>query len=143
MNGLVVDRPEIERIQSYSEQQLDSLPFGAICLDREGKILSFNQAEVDLSGRKKENVLGKNFFREVAPCTNVQDFAGRFRDGVARGELHTTFPYVFDYQMDPRKVALLQQGDRYGVGLRAGRPEDGTGRVGITSGRTISFCAAT
>ena len=99
-----VDRPEIERIQDYSEQQLDSLPFGAIRLDREGKILSFNQAEVDLSGRKKENVVGRNFFREVAPCTNVQDFAGRFREGVARGEIHTTFPYVFDYQMDPRKV---------------------------------------
>lgn len=100
----LVDRPEIERIQGYSEQQLDNLPFGAIRLDREGKILSFNQAEVDLSGRKKENVIGRDFFREVAPCTNVQDFAGRFREGVSRGEIHTTFPYVFDYQMDPRKV---------------------------------------
>jgi photoactive yellow protein len=100
----VVARNEIERIDGYSEQQLDILPFGAIRLDREGKILSYNQAEANLSGRKKENVLGKNFFREVAPCTDVQDFAGRFRDGVAMGNLHTTFPYVFDYQMDPRKV---------------------------------------
>lgn len=102
--GSEVGRNEIERIQNFTEQQLDTLPFGAIRLDREGRILSFNQAEADLSGRKKENVLGKSFFREVAPCTNVQDFAGRFREGVAQGELHTTFPYVFDYQMDPRKV---------------------------------------
>lgn len=103
-SDFLVDRPEIERIEGYSEQELDSLPFGAIHLDREGKILRFNQAEANLSGRRKENVVGKDFFREVAPCTNVQDFAGRFREGVARGEIHTTFPYVFDYQMDPRKV---------------------------------------
>lgn len=102
--GSEVGRNEIERIQNFTEQQLDTLPFGAIRLDREGKILSFNQAEADLSGRKKENVIGKSFFLEVAPCTNVQDFAGRFREGVTRGDLHATFPYVFDYLMDPRKV---------------------------------------
>ncbi len=102
--GSEVGRNEIERIQNFTEQQLDTLPFGAIRLDREGTVLSFNQAEADLSGRKKENVIGKSFFREVAPCTNVQDFAGRFREGVAQGALHITFPYVFDYLMDPRKV---------------------------------------
>jgi len=100
----LIGRADIERIQNFSEGELDQLPFGAIRLDREGKILSFNQAEADLSGRKKENVLGKNFFTEVAPCTNVQDFAGKFRDGVSAGKLHTVFPYVFDYKMDPRNV---------------------------------------
>ncbi len=99
-----IERAELERIDGYSEQELDSLPFGAIRLDRDGNILSFNQAEVNLSGRKRENVLGKSFFREVAPCTDVQEFGGRFREGVAKGALHITFPYVFDYQMDPRKV---------------------------------------
>ena len=100
----LVGRGEIERIQNYGEDDLDKLPFGAIRLDREGKILSFNQAEVDITGRKKENVVGKNFFTEVAPCTNVQEFAGQFREGVQAGKLHTMFPYVFDYKMDPRKV---------------------------------------
>ena len=100
----LVGRGEIERIQNYGEAELDQLPFGAIRLDREGKILSFNQAEVDLSGRKKENVIGKSFFTDVAPCTNVQEFAGKFREGVQAGKLHTMFPYVFDYKMDPRKV---------------------------------------
>ena len=100
----LIGRADIERIQSFNETQLDQLPFGAIRLDRDGKILAFNQAEVDLSGRKKENVLGKNFFTDVAPCTNVQDFAGKFREGVTTGKLHTVFPYVFDYEMDPRNV---------------------------------------
>lgn len=100
----LIGRAEIERIQGFSEQQLDQLLFGAIRLDREGRILSFNQAESNLSGRKKENVVGKSFFTEVAPCTNVQEFAGKFREGVGKGTLHTVFPYVFDYEMDPRNV---------------------------------------
>jgi photoactive yellow protein len=100
----LIGRAEIERLQNFSETELDRLPFGAIRLDREGRILSYNQAEADLSGRRKESVLGRNFFAEVAPCTNVQEFAGRFREGVAAGTLHTVFPYVFDYKMEPRNV---------------------------------------
>jgi photoactive yellow protein len=100
----LIGTAEIERIQSSSEMELDQLPFGAIRLDREGTILSFNRAEADLSGRKREKVLGKNFFTDVAPCTNVQEFAGRFREGVRLGRLHTVFPYVFDYEMEPRHV---------------------------------------
>lgn len=103
-NENLIGRADIERIQSFTETELDALPFGAIRLDREGQILAFNQAEADLSGRRKENVLGKNFFTDVAPCTNVQDFAGKFREGVRTGKLHTVFPYVFDHEMDPRNV---------------------------------------
>lgn len=100
----LIGRAEIERIEGLGESELDHLPFGAIRLDRDGKILSFNQTEADLSGRRKESVLGKSFFTEVAPCTNVQEFAGRFREGVAKGSLHMVFPYVFDFQMEPRNV---------------------------------------
>jgi photoactive yellow protein len=100
----LVGRTDIERIERFGEAELDALPFGAIRLDKDGKILSFNQAEAELSGRKKENVVGKNFFTEVAPCTNVQEFAGKFREGVQKGVLHTVFPYVFDYEMEPRQV---------------------------------------
>lgn len=103
-NENLVGRADIERIERFTEAELDALPFGAIRLDRDGKIVAFNQAEVDLSGRRKENVLGKNFFTDVAPCTNVQDFAGKLREGVRSGKLHTVFPYIFDYEMDPRNV---------------------------------------
>lgn len=99
-----ISRAEIERIQNLDEKGLDQLPFGAIRLDRNGTILAFNQAEAALSGRRPDAVVGKNFFTEVAPCTNVQEFAGRFREGIEKGQLHTVFPYVFDYRMDPRNV---------------------------------------
>src|SRR5690349_5899699 len=100
----LIDRAEIERIERMGERELDQLPLGAIRLDRNGTILAYNQTEADLAGRKKENVIGKNFFTDVAPCTNVQEFAGKFRDGVQTGKLHTVFPYIFDFQMDPRNV---------------------------------------
>ena len=97
---------ELEAIDRMSENELDLLPFGAIRLDREGRILSYNLRESQLTGRKKEKVIGRNFFTEVAPCTNVQGFAGRFREGVARKDMHAIFPYRFDFEMTPRDVTV-------------------------------------
>jgi photoactive yellow protein len=97
---------ELEAIDRMSEQELDALPFGAIRLDRDGKILSYNMTESKLTGRDPKRVVGRNFFTEVAPCTNVQDFAGRFREGVAKGDMHVVFPYRFDFQMAPRDVSV-------------------------------------
>lgn len=95
---------EIERVTGMTETELDDLPFGTIQLDSDGNVLSFNKSESRLTGRDRQDVIGKNFFDEVAPCTNVQRFAGSFREGVARKELHAVFPYRFDYKMKPRNV---------------------------------------
>lgn len=97
---------DLEKIDRMSEAELDELPFGAIRLDRNGVILSYNMTESKLTGRRRERVIGRNFFTEVAPCTNVQSFAGRFREGVAKGELHAIFPYRFDFEMAPRDVTV-------------------------------------
>ena len=97
---------DLEKIDRMSEQELDSLPFGAIRLDTTGKILSYNMTESKLTGRDPKRVMGRNFFTDVAPCTNVQAFAGRFREGVAKGEMHVIFPYRFDFEMAPRDVTV-------------------------------------
>jgi len=95
---------EIERIEALSEAELDQLPFGAIHLDREGTILSLNQREREATGLAADAVRGKNFFADVAPCANVQEFAGRFREGVEAGSLHAVFPYLFEFPGTPRRV---------------------------------------
>jgi photoactive yellow protein len=100
----LIDRAEIERIQNLGEDDFDRLLLGAIRLDNSGIVLRYNQTEADLVGRKKENVIGKNFFTEVAPCTNVQEFAGAFREGVQKRSLHTVFPYIFDLPTGPLNV---------------------------------------
>jgi photoactive yellow protein len=97
---------QLESIGRMSEGELNALPFGAIRLDISGTVLSYNHAESKLTGRDPKRVVGKNFFTEVAPCTNVQAFAGRFREGMARKDLHAIFPYRFDFKMAPRDVTV-------------------------------------
>ena len=93
-------------IDGFTNKQLDALPFGAIQLDPDGTILQFNEYEANLSNRRAPETLGRNFFRDVAPCTNVRDFYGRFRDGVSRGELNVTFDYLFAFKQAPRHVCV-------------------------------------
>ena len=93
-------------IDTMSEEELDRLPFGAIRLDRVGTILSYNRTEANITGRDPKRVIGRNFFTEVAPCTNVKDFAGRFREGIEQGDMHIIFPFRFDFQMAPRDVTV-------------------------------------
>jgi len=106
MNPNAPTMKEIESVDKMKVQELDTLPFGAIRLDEDGKVLSYNAAEARLTGRDPKRVIGKNFFTEVAPCTNVQSFAGRFREGVAQKKMHVIFPYRFDFQMAPRDVTV-------------------------------------
>jgi len=101
-----LSRAEMLRIDGLAAPELDGLPFGTIQLDRDGRVLAYNRYEADLTGRDPKNVIGRNFFSEVAPCTNVRAFAGRFREGVARAELHEVFPYRFDFEMAPREVTV-------------------------------------
>jgi photoactive yellow protein len=97
---------QLEEIDRMNERELDQLPFGAIRLDKDGKVLSYNRTEANLTGRDPQRVIGRNFFTQVAPCTNVQTFAGRFREGVAKREMHAIFPYRFDFEMAPRNVTV-------------------------------------
>ncbi len=96
---------ELSPLVMMDSQGFDELPFGAIRLNGEGVILGYNRFESRLSGLDSARVIGKNFFTEVAPCTNVQEFAGRFREGIRRGELHAVFPYVFSFS-PPRQVTV-------------------------------------
>jgi photoactive yellow protein len=94
------------KVDSINEAELDSLPYGVIQLDAEGKVLRYNSFESGLSGLAKEKVVGKNFFKQVAPCTDIQQFHGRFQRGVAAGELHCTFRFHFAFQHKPCDVTI-------------------------------------
>ena len=102
-----------------NKDQFDDVAFGAIQLDENGKIIKYNAAEGDITGRDPEAVVGKNFFTDVAPCTNSQEFKGKFDEGVKNGDLNTMFEYTFDYEMKPTKVKVHMKkaltGDTYWV----------------------------
>jgi photoactive yellow protein len=92
-------------IPGLSKEELDKLPFGVIELNRDGVIISFNQAEEGLSRRSKVDAIGRNFFTEVAPCADVQDFRGRFDEFLTKDSLSENFDYV--YYFGSRAVAVM------------------------------------
>lgn len=103
-------------LSKMDDTQIDGLAFGAIQLDEKGTIKRYNAAEGDITGRKPEDVIGKNFFTEVAPCTNRPEFKGKFEEGVKNGDLNTLFEYIFDYKMKPTKVKVHMKQSMTGDG---------------------------
>ena len=93
-------------LNRMAEKDIDKLAFGAVELDKSGTVLRYNAAEGAITGRNPAAVIGKNFFRDVAPCTSKPSFKGVFDAGVRDGNLNTMFEYVFDYQMKPTKVKV-------------------------------------
>ena len=87
-------------VETLTAEELDSLPVGVIQLDRNGTVLQYNETESSLARTSRADVIGRDFFTEVAPCTAVRDFQGRFQDGVARRELDVTFDYQFRFRDD-------------------------------------------
>ncbi|GAC1303050.1 MAG: hypothetical protein NVSMB21_01750 [Vulcanimicrobiaceae bacterium] len=96
-------------LASKTAAEIDQLTFGAIQLDASGKILNYNSAEAAITGRNPDDVIGKDFFHDVAPCAKTPSFEGLFREGVRLGHLNVLFVYVFDYNMMPTQVRVQMQ----------------------------------
>lgn len=97
---------DTENLLATDPSRIERLPFGAIMVDRSGRVLKYNQAEAMISGRTADAVLGRNFFQEIAPCTKGHQFMGAFQKGVQAGQVNTMFEYTFDYKMKPTKVRV-------------------------------------
>lgn len=96
----------LQRVEQLTEDELHALPFGMIQLDEQGNILKFNQTEADLARVRRERQIGRNFFDELAPCTKVKEFYGRFLEGVERQQLYETFGFVFKFEHGWRNVVI-------------------------------------
>ena len=86
--------------------ELDDLPFGVIKVDKAGVVLAYNATEAQLAGRTPSDVIGCNFFVEIAPCTNVPSFAARFHRGIALGQLRDVFPFTFPFPLGSVLVTI-------------------------------------
>jgi photoactive yellow protein len=76
----------IENLALLNRDIADHLPYGFIRLDANGIVLEYNTAESMLSGLPRQNVVGKNFFRTIAPCTCVKQFEGKIQEMIAAGK---------------------------------------------------------
>ncbi|MBC7929077.1 MAG: PAS domain-containing protein [Rubrivivax sp.] len=94
------DAPEIDFAT------LDLLPYGIIVTNEQGTILYYNTREEQIALRSREDVLGKNFFADVAPCTQVKEFHGRFKETM-EGKGHVAnFHFTFPFPDQPREVEI-------------------------------------
>lgn len=73
-------------LSTARQRDYDRLPFGAIALSPDGRIVAYNAAEASFSGLRASDVIGRNYFREIAPCTQVREFAGAI-DRAAPGSI--------------------------------------------------------
>jgi photoactive yellow protein len=85
---------------------LDALPFGVILLDERGRILFYNQSEEARADRQRSDVLGKNFFTDIAPCAQVQNFYGQFLESVQHPGWIASFNFHYPLER-PRNVEII------------------------------------
>lgn len=93
-----------DELRRADEAALNDAPFGIVRLADDGHVQFYNRYESDLSGVSPADAVGRNFFTELAPCSNNHLFQGRFRDGVAADEMDAHFTYTFTYKMRPTLV---------------------------------------
>lgn len=99
-----IEESLLTRLNSVNQAEIDSFPFGIVKVDPNGKILMYNKYESELAKVPISMAVGRNFFTEVAICTNNRIFYGRFKEGMDKGELDVVFNYVFTYNMKPTNV---------------------------------------
>jgi photoactive yellow protein len=85
---------------------INVLPFGLVKMDLTGKVLEYNMAEAEMTGTDPAWAIGKNFFAEVATCTNTPAFYGKFVEGVKKGFLNSVFNYSFTHCEIPIRVRV-------------------------------------
>jgi DNA processing protein len=100
--------PPLELARASAAVDIDDLPFGVIVVDRKGTILEYNRYESELTGFKRERVIGRNFFHDVAPCTALKEFEGRFEEFLSSHETSIEpFEFVFKFSKGEQRVSIV------------------------------------
>ncbi len=96
-----------DEIAMRSDLELEDSPLGIIRLDREGNVLFMNRAEESVANRRAADTVGLNYFRDIAPCTAVKKFQGRFLDLVAAPDSRAeSFTFTYPFWVGPKTVSI-------------------------------------
>lgn len=100
---------DTSQLSSLSRGDYDKLAFGVIELDRDFIVRTYNASESKLARRDPEQTVGKHFFRDVAPCTDVDEFRGRIAALMKEGvpvDSEARFDYSFAFPWGKRRVRI-------------------------------------
>jgi photoactive yellow protein len=86
----------------------DALPVGIVVLDPHGDVVVYNREEERLARRSRERVIGRRFFRDVAPCMNVKELGLLFENKIGREPIDVgiDFSFPFPFLEQPRDVTV-------------------------------------
>lgn len=104
------ETPRLARaIERLPESEVDRLPFGAIRLGPDGRVLFDSAAERRLSGSGTNPRIGLDFFGSIAPCMDNPDVRGRIERANAAGTLDLDFTHVGDFEDRDRELRVRVQ----------------------------------
>lgn len=97
------DSALLSYLDTCSEEQFEALPFGAIKMNHQNIIERYNQAQCEITGYETLQVLGKEFFRDVAPCTHHYMVSEQY---MMNSELDSMVHFTFNHNLKPITVKL-------------------------------------
>jgi photoactive yellow protein len=107
------DAPDLAaRVGELSQDELDSLPFGVILLDRAGTVLFYSVTEARLSGYAGSPI-GHNFF-DASRCMNNDEFRGRIMRAIEAGPVDLELGWAGDYADPTSSLRIRVQSSRTG-----------------------------
>jgi photoactive yellow protein len=102
------DPRTLDEAKTLTGNDLDALPFGVIAVDRTGKILEYNTYERAISGMGEREIVGLNFFHDLAPCTAIREFEGRFQALLDSADTAIEpFEFVFPLAIGRQRVNVV------------------------------------
>jgi photoactive yellow protein len=93
-----------EALEQYDAKDFNDFGYGVVRMDRSGGIKAYNSYNSDLASDANKDVIGQNFFTQVAPCTNNFMVAEKYNDFGT--ELDETLDYILTYRVKPAQVTL-------------------------------------
>ena len=105
--GLTFDAEDlVARVTRLDAQALDSLPFGVVRLDQDGRVTFFSQTEASQSGFADRPALSRTFFTEIAPCRGTPELLRRIERARVEGTLDILFEHVGDFEDATRPLRV-------------------------------------
>ncbi len=99
---------DLDKAKRLTGGDLDALPFGVIVVDRSGTILEYNAYERQLAHMGERTMIGLNFFHDVAPCTAIAEFEGRFEHFLDSVDTSIEpFEFVFPFPRGAQRVNVV------------------------------------
>ena len=90
-----------------NSSSLNTLPFGLLELDKAGVIIRYSPALETNPEVPAKEILGRDFFREVAPVAEVKEFQSRFHAFTAGGQSVDKFTCAFPSAQGQIKVQIM------------------------------------